>query len=220
VRAVAFVALFSSACAVLTNLGDLKGDAGATDAAIDVGGDASTDVIVTDAVSDVASETSVDAGPCVATPLIGSNDLSPLTNDYISQGALDVIRFTSQGGGVARCAWLYVQAIDPQVSSVFVAAYDMDGLGNPSNRVATASLSAPPKVGWNSATLDAPLKLDAGQALWIGAVSPTGNLPVLDTNQCSAANSVREQQPVTVPPAKFVQTATFPACDMGIYLGP
>jgi len=176
-------------------------------------------VLANDVAADVA-EASVDAGPCVASKLIGTDSLSAMSNDYISQGALDVIRFTTQTPGVARCAWLYVQALEPLVSAVYVAAYDMDSSGNPTKLLATASLPTPPKVGWNSAVLDSPLTLDAGRALWIGAVSPTGNLPVVDTNQCSATNSVREQQPVTLPPATFQQTATFPACDMGIYLGP
>jgi len=212
---VSLALLSTSACAALTRLDGLSSDGGASD-----GGDGSTDVVLSDAINDVVSEPSVDAGPCVASPLIGTSDVSGLMNDYISQGALDVIRFTTKDAGTARCAWLYVQAIEPQVSSVFVGAYDLDVSGNPSKLLATASLSAPPKVGWNAAVLDSPLTLDAGQQLWIGAVSPTGNLPVLDTTQCSASNAVREDQPVTFPPSTFVQTATFPACDMGVYLGP
>ncbi len=154
----------------------------------------------------------------MASSLAGTTDLSALTADYIVGSALDVIRFTAQAG-VARCAWIYLPTVDDSVSTVYLAAYDTDNGGNPSTLLGTATLAAP-IVGWNNAVLDSPITLDAGETLWIGAVSPTGNLSVLDTAQCDVASSVREDRPVTIPPPTFTQSTTFPACNMGVYLGP
>jgi hypothetical protein len=204
VRAIALVALFSSACAILTNLDALSSDGGGMDGAVD------------SSANDAASDAD-DGGPCVGSLLVGTNDLSGLGPDYISQRSLDVIRFTTTTPGVAKCAWIYL----PQggVLPVYIAAYSLDNGGNPSQLLAQASL-ANVQIGWNSAVLDSPLTLTANETLWIGALSPSAGIPILDTTTCPAANAVREDGDLSSLPTTFVQSKTFMPCNMGLYLGP
>jgi hypothetical protein len=204
VRVFTGVTLLLAGCSLLTDLGAL--------------GDQPPDSSTSDADS---STSDVEAGPpvCVATPLVGTADLTGLTPDIVSAGSLAVFRFDASAG-VARCAWIYVSSSGTSVSSVFLAAYDLDDAGEPSKLLATGTLSSV-SVGWNSAPLDHALTFDAGAPLWIGALSPTGSLPILDTSYDGGCQPrTREDTPLAFPPPTFDVKSTFPPCNMGIYLGP
>jgi hypothetical protein len=222
VRRTSFIALFSSACALTTNLQGLDdgGAKDAGDAAIDVSDADTKDVIdaaveASDASAD-AKDAVAEAGPCVATPLAGTANLTGMKADNISSGSVDLIQFTATAG-TARCAWIYVTSLPQNLSTVYLTVYDHDSNGNPTSLLATATL---PNViiGWNNAVLDSPLALTANQHVWIGALSPTDSLPIQDSTQCTG--TLREDHPVAVPPQNFVQTGTFNTCNLAIYIGP
>lgn len=197
------------ACALTTNLGDLGGADGSSDAASDV---ASSD--------GGGGEASNDAGVSCTdnTVLIGSSDIGSMIQDYVAATGLDVFRMFAQSAGVARCAWIYVDAPNPAVTVVYVATYSLDDAGAPSKLLATAKIDNP-IPGWNTAALDTPITLASSESLWVGPLSPAGDLHVRDT-ESGCGFPMQEDIPLAVPPSTFSSKKTYPTCAMGLFLAP
>ena len=225
VVAIALV-LPASACPI----GDLTSgnDAASPDVQTDVTIDAQSDV---QPQPDAQPDAGLDAQPDVQldapvdctnqTALIGVTNIGNLANDGISKGSLDLLRYKVSSPGVARCAWIYVD-VGQQTSKAYFTVYDTSGDGGiPGKLLATATLIQPTNGSWNSAPLDTPITLTANELLWIGALPPSESLQVRDDSPASCTPPMMEENALSTPPATFSpSSASFPTCNIAMYLGP